>query len=332
MMDGAAHRHRKRMFLTFLADETHLSSLRAAFRKEWLKAAAGWELRREVRFFDEVNLVLTRTAVSWAGIPDEFERPIQLCRALADMVANAGNIGPKAWLALLRRSKVERQLRSFVQALRAETYSADGSPAHVVVTHRDLDRRLLTEEVAAVEILNILRPTLAIGRYLVFCALALERHPDLRRAIASGDESLLRPFVEEVRRVYPFFPFIGGRARQAFHWRDYVIPAGSWVLLDLFGTNRDPRRYEAPEAFRPGQAPNWETLDFGFVPQGGGDPGVTHRCPGEAATVVLMMEATRLLCRSISYDVPPQDLNINLRRIPTAPRSGMVLCNVRLLI
>ncbi|GAA3114722.1 hypothetical protein GCM10017687_29810 [Streptomyces echinatus] len=64
------------------------------------------------------------------------------------------------------------------------------------------------------------------------------------------------------------------------------------------------------------------------MPQGGGDPAVHHRCPGEDVTLtVLETLAPRLA--ALRYDVPAQDLSIPLKRIPTAPRSGFVMTCVR---
>jgi fatty-acid peroxygenase len=51
--------------------------------------------------------------------------------------------------------------------------------------------------------------------------------------------------------------------------------------------------------------------------------------PGAGATVGVMKLAAGLLTRSITYDVPPQDLRVDMRRIPTLPASNMRIRNVR---
>ena len=45
--------------------------------------------------------------------------------------------------------------------------------------HKNLDGTLLDPQIAAVELINVLRPTLAIGRYITFAALALHEHPEI---------------------------------------------------------------------------------------------------------------------------------------------------------
>ena len=44
------------------------------------------------------------------------------------------------------------------------------------------------ERVAAVELLNLLRPTVAIARFIVFAALALHLHPEWRARVAEDEE------------------------------------------------------------------------------------------------------------------------------------------------
>ena len=47
-------------------------------------------------------------------------------------------------------------------------------------------------------------------------------------------------FAQEVRRFYPFAPFVGGRAVRDLTWQGEHIPVGSLVLLDIYGQNHDP--------------------------------------------------------------------------------------------
>jgi fatty-acid peroxygenase len=65
----------------------------------------------------------------------------------------------------------------------------------------------------SVELLNALRPTVAVAWFVTFAALALRQYPERRRKLRTdgshGDR--LEMFVQEVRRFYPFFPVVGGR-------------------------------------------------------------------------------------------------------------------------
>jgi cytochrome P450 len=108
-----------------------------------------------------------------------------------------------------------------------------------------MDRVVLHTEV---ERINILRPTVAVARFITFGALALHENPESRERLRAGDEEYLEWFVQEVRRFYPFFPLVGGRAREAFEWRGTTSPKGlgcSWTCTAptaILGSGRSPRR------------------------------------------------------------------------------------------
>ena len=58
------------------------------------------------------------------------------------------------------------------------------------------------------------------------------------------------------------------------------------------------------------------------------DPCRHHRCPGEWITIEVMKAAVEMLVRT-RYDVPAQDLEIAMSRLPALPRSGVVISGVR---
>jgi fatty-acid peroxygenase len=202
------------------------------------------------------------------------------------------------------------------------------SAAAVIAAYRDLDGELLGPRVAAVELLNV--PAADRGRRGLRhvrrpCAAPVPRLP----AGSPGRwDGAVERFVQEVRRFYPFFPAVVARVRNEFEWKGYRFPAGTRTMLDLYGTHHDPRAWEAPEEFRPERFRRRDGSPFGFIPQGGGDPGTSHRCPGEWITIELMKVALDFLADRLTYDVPEQDLRIDVSRLPALPRSRLVLSDV----
>ena len=96
------------------------------------------------------------------------------------------------------------------------------------------------------------------------------------------------------------------------------------VLLDIYGQNHDPALWPDPYRFDPGRFLGREPGRDELIPQGGGDPRTGHRCPGEQIVVALLAALAVRLAR-LRFDVPEQDLEIPLSRIPARPRSGIVL-------
>lgn len=167
---------------------------------------------------------------------------------------------------------------------------------------------------------------MALDRFITFAALALHDHPDWAARLAAGAPA--EPFVHEVRRYYPFFPLVAARTRRDFDWRGYHVSRGRRVLLDLYGTNRHPGLWSEPARFRPERFDRPVDDPYRLVPQGGGDHWSGHRCAGEWVTIEVMKHAVELLTRSIRYQVPEQDLTVDPRRMPTLPRSGLVLSGI----
>lgn len=245
------------------------------------------------------------------------------------MIKGAGGVGPTTWKALFLQQKTEQWTRDIIKQIReGKRQAPEFSAAHVIANHRDLDGALLPLDVAAVELINIMRPTVAVTRFIVFAAHALYHYPQSRRYLEAGTDTETEVFVQEVRRFYPFFPFIGGRVQQPFTWRDHEFTPGTWVILDIYGTDRDSRLWENPEAFHPERFRDWNGSAFIFIPQGAGDHWGTHRCAGEWITIALLKQAAAFLATGMTYTVPEQDLSINLRVMPALPQSGFIITDI----
>src|SRR5699024_5171525 len=228
-----------------------------------------WQQQDEVVLLDGTRELLCRTACAWADIPLSAAQAQQRTREIAAMLDGAAAVGAKAARGLLLRRRTERWGQHIIEQIRVgKLLPAAGTPAEAIAHHRDLDGRLLSVETAAVELINILRPIVAVGRFITYGALALHEYPAARARLSDGDEQALYEFSQEVRRFYPFFPAIGGRVREPFYWHGHDFEPGDWVLLDLYGTNHDARAWDRPAAFRPQRFADGDQHDYHFIPQG----------------------------------------------------------------
>lgn len=324
-LDGALHRRRKQMFMDLMS-EAGLSSMLDILVEEWRGRMLSWPAGKPVVLIDETEAILCRAACRWAGMTlDRVDAP-KRTRELRAMIEGAGTFGPRNWWAQMLRARTERWARRLVREARRNGGSAPPcTPLDYFAAHRDSRAHPLPEAVVAVELLNLLRPIVAIGRYIVFAALALHRYPQHAERVAQGSDDEVIAFVNEVRRFYPFFPFVGARAtRDATIGRGFV-EAGDWLLLDLYGTNHDPRLWREPERFAPERFDGREPGANVLIPQGGGDHFAGHRCAGEWMTVAIMARTLSLLTNEMRYIVPEQDLTVSLRHMPAVPNSGFVI-------
>ncbi|MFD7818984.1 cytochrome P450 [Streptomyces sp. NPDC059785] len=328
-LDGEAHRVRKAMFLGLLVPPARVADLVEETTAAWDEAVAGWRERPAVVLFDEVAKVLTAGVCRWAGIPVSSALLGATSQDLVAMVDGFATPGVRHWRARAARGRCETWLAALVADVRSGVITVpEGSAVAVVAAHRDADGSRLDAHTAAVELLNIIRPTVAVSWFVTFAAHALHRWPGTRERLQADDAAYSAAFVHEVRRFYPFAPFAGGRAAAELSWRGERIPAGALVLLDAYGQNHDAELWGDPYAFRPERFLARPVDRDELIPQGGGDPSDGHRCPGEAVTIALLEALTVRLAR-LGYDVPVQDLTIPLRRIPTRPRNGFRITSVR---
>ena len=117
--------------------------------------------------------------------------------------------------ARLARRRLERWAANLISSVRNSRFlPPTGSALEVIAAHRDRDGRVLPPKAAAVELLNILRPTVAVAVWATFGALALHRLPAWRSRVAPGSAADREAFSQEVRRYFPFAPFVSARVRE----------------------------------------------------------------------------------------------------------------------
>ncbi|MFG1918797.1 cytochrome P450 [Micromonospora sp. NPDC048898] len=327
-LDGSEHADRKAMFMSIMTP-TAIRQLGRLFDDEWQARIPAWEAGGPLPLYDELGRLLTRVVCAWAGVPLPTAQVERRAAELHAMIEAPAVVGLPHWRGRLARRRTERWLADLIERTRVGLFPAPpGSALAVIAEHRDRQDRLLPRRVAAVELLNVLRPVVAVDQYIAFAALALHDHPGWRKRVRDDDEAT-ENFVQEVRRYYPFFPIAAARVRRSFDWQGHHFPRGRRVLLDLYGTNHHPTLWPEPELFRPERFAGRHVDPFELIPQGGGEHWAGHRCAGEWITIDLMKRAVANLTGTMRYDVPVQDLALDLHRMPALPPLGLTLTNVR---
>ncbi|NEA27399.1 cytochrome P450 [Actinomadura bangladeshensis] len=325
-LDGRRHAARKQMFMSLMAPEAR-DELRGLVARFWRERIRDWRAARQVELFDEVSELLCRAVCAWTVVPLAARQVPEITRLLVALIEAPAAVGPRYLRGRAARKLADRWAAAHVA--RARERGERGSALDEIAAYRDTDGNLLPVDVAAVELLNVLRPTVAVARFVVFAAMALHGAPEWRHKLAADDDpELLEAFVQEVRRFYPFFPLVAARTARDFEWRGHRFPKGRRVLLDLHGTDHDPRLWDRPEQFRPERFIGREPDAYTLIPQGGGDHYEGHRCAGEWITKDVMKVAVTALTRWMTYFVPAQDLSIRPWRAPAIPSSRFIITQV----
>ena len=315
-LDGRAHELRKALFVALLMGDG-VDTLAKMVGVAFDEAADRWRGAGEISLFDETALVIADAVAQWCGVPEERSDRTALALDLLAMIDGFGTLGPRHVWARLARRRRERRLAQLIEQVRGE----DPTPSALsAIAHHTADGYLLDAHTAAVELLNIIRPATAVTWLVAFAAHAMERWPETRAKIAESDR-YTAAFVHEVRRFYPFTPFLGGRAARDLFFQRTDLPQGTTVLLDVYGQHHDPRVWPEPYAFRPERFLDRPIGEYELIPQGGGDPRTGHRCPGEQITIAVLGTLAQRLAR-LDYYLPPQNLTIDLARVPARVGGG----------
>jgi fatty-acid peroxygenase len=315
-LDDDQHARRKQMFRDALDDSLATTAVDVA-SAELSRRARTWE-RGGVVVFDELVASYGAGALTWAGLDPSPEELAWVPRELARIVDGFGGsmpAYPRAWVA---RKRTDGWLAARVADVRSGRRSAPrGSPLQVVADSP------LPEPVAAVELGNLVRPTVAVAWLGTSAALHLARLPQWRERLATdavGREHLA--FAQEVRRTTPFVPVLAGVARRPATISGLPVAAGDRLVLDVWGVDTDPTRWPDPLVVDPGRFVDRSPDAFEMMPQGGGDVR-GHRCPGESLTLRLLAATVQVLAGAdYRIDGP---VGVDLSRMPTLPGGGLAL-------
>lgn len=328
-MDGEAHIHRKNLFMSLMS-ESHQNQLAMLTIDRLQDSIKEWENKEHIVLFDEVSEILCRVACQWAGVPFKEYEVKERAEDFTLMVDAFGAVGPRHWKGRRARTRAEEWIKGIIENVRSGNIKAEeGSALYAMAFYRDIDKNHLDSHMAGIELINVLRPIVAISTFIVFEALALHEYPKSKDKLLSVDENELKMFVQEVRRYYPFTPLLGARVKKDFVWNKCKFKEGMLVLLDVYGINHDPRIWNNPDKFCPERFKERKENLFDFIPQGGSNPEKGHRCPGEGITIEIMKASLDFLVNKIEYDVPNQNLSYSMKKMPTLTESKFIVSNIR---
>jgi cytochrome P450 len=136
----------------------------------------------------------------------------------------------------------------------------------------------------------------------------LVRHPDkLARLVAEidaqpqGGEEYMTAVANETLRVRPVVPIVVRMLKDELEVGPYLLPAGTRVTPSIYLTNRNPRTYLDPDAFRPERFLESGPETFSWIPFGGG----IRRCIGASFAQLEMKLILRTVLSELEPALPP---------------------------
>ncbi|OMH29310.1 hypothetical protein BKD30_01065 [Tersicoccus phoenicis] len=345
-LDDETHRHRKQGFFLTATTPDRVDALVDVVDRGWSRALHdALDSTRRINVYRTAIDVYGLALLRWAGVTGTDDELVARARRLAGIVDGFG-VPALPWLrAMAYRRDCDAWFTEQIDRVRSapdwpecERHNpADLSIVELAAAHRDEHGQLLDAGTAAVELQNVVRPTIAVCRFAAFAALALAEHPELvgrvraetaERGTTVGGP-LARAVAHEVRRVYPFVPMLPAKARCPLHFGGHRIRRGQRVLIDILGTNNDPAEWDRPDVFDPDRFVGVAAGEIeNFVPQGGGTRDRGHRCPGEGITVNLLAVTVAQLAQH-DWTMNSRGHRFPTGRMPTRPVGGPTLRLVR---
>ena len=328
-LDGAQHKKRKSMFMSLLTPD-YVDSLVQICHQNLERYAKQWEKQSSVNLYKESQKILFESVCQWVSIPYQETKIEAYAEAFGLMIYGFGRIGKTYRRGKQARKEVEAWVKECIIAVRNGFLSVpSNSPIYRMSMYEEEGICKLPAQIAAVELINMIRPVIAIATYVTFEALAIKEHQSCVEQLRKCDPIYLEMFCQEVRRFYPFGPFVGAKVKFDFVWKRFYLKKNTLVILDLYGTNHDPHLWDEPNQFQPERFLSREKCLYDLIPQGGGDMHSGHRCAGDVLTVKIMQLFADYLVNHLHYEVPKQNLHYSFKKIPTLPESGFVMRKVR---
>lgn len=332
-LDGDEHRHRKATFLDVAYEDAQVERLTPLLEREWQSELDAWIGGGERTAYDAAVGAFGRASMSWAGLPGTRGAKTRWSARLAQIVDGFGSpYSPAYLLSLANRYWSDRHAKRLIEATRSGALTPHkGTALDEWAWHRDKNGAPLPPRLAGVELQNSIRPMIAVARFVAFAAKELHDRPEWRSRIAAETTErgsaiggpLATAFAQEIRRLAPFVPMLPGWALADIELDGEHLAAGGRVVLDILGTDTDDRSWEQSEHFDPQRfigVDDYEAIET-FIPHGGGDPALGHRCPGEKLAIAGLAVAISTLCDP-RLTILDTGLTVNRRRLPTKPASG----------
>jgi cytochrome P450 len=177
----------------------------------------------------------------------------------------------------------------------------------MLLVTRDEDGAPMTDEEVRDELVTLLLAGHETTATAVSWAIErLVRHPDkLARLLAEidaqregGGDEYLTAVINETLRVRPPQGIVVRKLERDLQVGGFVLPVGTMTAISVYATNRNPRVYEDPAAFRPERFLQDGPETYSWVPFGGG----IRRCIGSS---LALLEA-KLILRTTLAELEPR--------------------------
>jgi len=233
--------------------------------------------------------------------------PKQIIAGLRVLVSGSGHERPAGAIGR-GLDRLDGQIYAEIENRRGQSDLEQRSDImSMLLLARDDDGTQLTDEEVRDELVTLLLAGHETTATAVSWAIErLVRHPDkLARLVAEidaqhegGGDEYLTAVINETLRVRPPQGIVVRKLQRELQVGRFLLPAGMTTAISVYATNRNPRVYEDPTAFRPERFLQNGPETYSWVPFGGG----IRRCIGSS----LALLESKLILRTMLSELEPR--------------------------
>jgi unspecific monooxygenase len=348
LLDGRPHHRMRKLLLPAFTGE-RLAGYAGAMREATRRVVASWPDGRPLSVlpgmarltFDVIldtifgvheGEAIERLRERLLGLVERAQSPMGMLWLLP---ALQKDLGPLTGWAAFKRAIASADAAIYpiiAEARAARAAEQDGASRRDVLSALlgvvDEERRPMSDQELRDQLMTLLlagHETTAIS--LAWAVEEIVRRPDVRARIleevasaSSAADALpyLDATIKEVLRLHPVTPLLGRLLTAPVKLRDHEVPAGTYVVPNVFMAQRHPSFWSDPDAFQPERFLDKKLDPYAWLPFGGG----ARRCIGMAFALLEMRVVLGTMLSELDLAPYGKPAGLTLRGFLFAPKGG----------
>jgi cytochrome P450 len=262
------------------------------------------------------------------GLVERAQSPLGMLWLLPAMQKDLGPL--TGWAALKRAiAAADASIYPLIAAARRDPPGGGRAVLSALLAAVDEEGRPMSEQELRDQLMTLLlagHETTALS--LAWAVDEIVRRPAVLGAVldeigaASGDPASPLPYldatIKEVLRLHPVTPLLARRLAAPVTLRGHEVPAGTFLVPNVYMAQRHPDYWEDPEAFEPRRFLDKKPDPYAWLPFGGG----ARRCIGMAFALQEMRVVLATMLSELRLAPVGKPARLTLRSFLFAPKGG----------
>jgi cytochrome P450 len=265
------------------------------------------------------------------GLVDRAQSPLGMLWLLPALQKDLGPL--TGWAALKKAiGDADASLYPLIAAARRDSPVGGRAVLSALLAAVDEEGQPMSDREVRDQLMTLLlagHETTALS--LAWAVEEIVRRPAVLAAIldevraSSGDPAAPLPYldatIKEVLRLHPVTPLLARRLAAPVTLRGHEVPAGTYLVPNVYMAQRHPDYWEAPDTFEPRRFLDKKPDPYAWLPFGGG----ARRCIGMAFALQEMRVVLATMLSALRLAPVGKPAGLTLRSFFFAPKGGTTI-------